>query len=65
LGRIRVQSQGGVGGGALNGHGYAKVGLAWAANWYAVKAWASRSLRQARWLERGPGESWFVWCCIL
>lgn len=40
------------------------MGLAWAANWYAVKAWASRSLRQARWHERGPGESLFA-CFIL
>ena len=43
------------------------MGLAWAANWYAVKAWASRSLRQARWHGRGPGESLFVssWCWVL
>ena len=32
------------------------VGPAWAANWYAVKARASRRMRRARWHERGPGE---------
>ena len=37
----------------------AMLGLAWVANWYAVKAWASRRLRLTRCHERGPGEGLF------
>jgi len=37
----------------------AVVDLAWVANRYAVKAWASLRLRLTRCHERGPGEELF------
>jgi hypothetical protein len=41
------------------GGGMALLGLARTANWYAVKACASRTLRLTRCHERGPGEGLF------
>jgi hypothetical protein len=35
------------------------LGLAWAANWYAVKAWAPRRMRLTRGHKRGPDEGLF------
>ena len=49
-------SPSGCGARALCREWTAMLGLAWVANWYAVKAWASRRLRLTRWHERGPGE---------